>query len=144
MPNMNVHHSDRICRPQCAECLFRRMVLADDQQAMSPVLRVGREQPDDPGSYPLTGATAATCVRDLRDRLHASSLPVADRTRNTHCRDTTAPVPADLVRLEIGSTNVAARTQISQFCTRPQRADVPPYDTNAYANGTSLLLICSA
>jgi hypothetical protein len=34
---------------------------------------VGREQPDDPSSYPLTGATAATCVRDLRDRLHAST-----------------------------------------------------------------------
>lgn len=26
---------------------------------------VGREQPDDSGSYPLSGATAATSVRDL-------------------------------------------------------------------------------
>jgi hypothetical protein len=43
---------------------------------------VGRERPDDPGSYPLTGATAATGVRDLRDWLYAARLPVADRDRN--------------------------------------------------------------
>ena len=41
-----------------------------EQQRSAP--GVGREQPDDSGSYPLIGATAATGVRDLRDWLHAA------------------------------------------------------------------------
>jgi hypothetical protein len=34
------------------------------------------------GQLPATSATAATGVRDLRDCLHAATLPVADRDRN--------------------------------------------------------------
>jgi len=58
----------------------------------------GREQPDDPGSYPLTGPTAATGVRDLRNRLHAASPPVAHRSKR---RPTEFPI-ADSDRLGAG------------------------------------------
>jgi hypothetical protein len=53
---------------------------------------VGREQPDDSGSHPLTGATAATGVRDLRDWLHAATLPVADSDRNADRPSSLSPI----------------------------------------------------
>jgi hypothetical protein len=50
---------------------------------------VGREQPDDSGSYPLTGTTAATGVRDLRDWLMP---PVADHDRNADRQSSLSPI----------------------------------------------------